>query len=244
MNLRRSLSKNEITGLFLKTVLILLTFHVMAVIVMLTLENKTVLKYMSIFYFDTERNLPSTYSALAIAFCAYLLWEISSLKTEIFNKRSKYWKFISVTFLFLAIDEYTSIHEHAGHIVKLFSDKVFPFHGWYIPLLAALGLISIFFMKFYFQLPKTTRLNFLYSGVIFITGAVGFDILSAIVLENYEDGLNKSIIIYTCVTIEELLEMIGIIFFMNTLLGYLINDLKKIKIKVKVKDKKPETTLV
>ena len=235
MKFTKSFRTDQITALFLKIVLLLFALHMATLVVMMNFENKTVLKFMSVFYFDAERNFPSTYSALAILFCAYLLWEISCLEIEKSGRKSKYWRFLSFIFLFLAFDEYTSIHENAGHILKLFTDKVFPFHGWYIPVLIVFGLIGMFFLKFFYQLPKNTKLHFFYSIVIFIVGAVVCDILSAIVLVNFEEGLKKDLLIYTLVTLEELFEMIGIIIFINALLIYLVSNLKKINLKYKIR---------
>lgn len=239
MKFSKSFRTSQVIGFFLIIILTLLIFHMVTIAVMLNSENKTILEFVSIFYFDEERNFPSTYSALAILFCAYLLWEISFLEIEKAKENSKYWKFLSIIFLFLAFDEYTSIHENAGHILKLFTDMVFPFHGWYIPVLIFFGVIGIFFLKFFYQLPRNTKLLFVYSSLVFITGAVIFDILTAIVLTNLETGLNKDLIIYALITLEELFEMLGIIIFMKALLNYLVSNLKKIKFKYRFLENEP-----
>jgi len=239
MYFSRSYSTKNITNTLLKTVGVLLFCHIITILVMVSVENKTVLKYMSVFYFDEERNFPSTFSALIMILTAYLLWEISKQKKEVINKTSKYWKFLSSVFIFLAIDEYTSIHEHAGHILNLFTDKEFLFRGWYIPVLIIFSGISIFFIKFYFHLPKKTRLQFIFAAAVFITGAVGFELLSAIVLEDLVEGLNKALFLFVFITLEELLEMLGVIIFIKALLEYLVHNFQKIKVKYRIKGKNP-----
>jgi hypothetical protein len=67
-------------------------------------------------------------------------------------------------------------------------------------------------------LPRSVAAMFLLSGAIFVGGAIGLEMVGA----NFFDETNKNTWQYmTAMTVEEMMEMTGILLFIHTLLKYL-----------------------
>ncbi len=95
----------------------------------------------------------------------------------------------------------------------------FLYFAWVLPYLLLLIIAVFCFRKFILSLPYDTLRNFFIAGAIFITGAVGIELIEA---KMTEDVGHKAHIAYKiAITIEETLEMTGIILFIKALLLHL-----------------------
>ena len=180
---------------------------------------------MQIFHFNVEGNIPSIYSATAIFFSAFLLWSIGKLEKEKTAKRTFYWKLLTFIFIFLAIDELISIHESFSDDSKdLLGDATaggFLHFAWIVPYAIIFGFLALFIIKFLFQLPPATRNLFITAGIVFVAGAVGMEMIGGrYVFYNGKEELAYALM----VTLEEFLEMIGIVIFIYALGSYLVNN--------------------
>lgn len=184
------------------------------------------------FYFDNEANFPSLYSAVAILFCAAILWRIGSTPIESSRKRSLYWKSLSVVFTFLALDEFIGIHEYlfypAQEILKKLPVQSDYFHfAWFIPYGIAVIILAIFFLRFFITLPARLKILFTLSGLLFMSGAVGMEMIGGkywaeqgwAIDHSDPVDLNYALI----VTFEELFEMLGIALFIYPLSQYYLS---------------------
>ena len=174
-----------------------------------------------LFDFNSEQNIPTFYSSIALIISSALLFLIA-LNCK--KNKSSYipWLGLSLIFLFLSIDEISSIHEKLTvHSREIFGTSGFLYYAWVIPYGLALGVFIILYSKFLLELPKNTMLLFLTSGGIYVLGAIGFESLGGRQAELL--GLNNILysFYYTC---EEFFEMLGIAIFIYTLLTYIVNQ--------------------
>jgi hypothetical protein len=185
------------------------------------------------FYFDTEANIPSLYSAVAIVFCSVLLWLIGSLASEKAKKRSSYWKFLSLIFILLAMDEFGSLHEFMiqplrGMMDRTSFDSDYLYFAWFIPYMVLLLLLGLVFLKFFVKLPSGTRWLFIVGGVVFLSGAVGMEMVGGKywAAQGWAvDGSDNVDLTYALIiTLEELLEMLGIVIFIYALTKYYLKE--------------------
>ncbi len=199
-------------------VLFLLTANVAGIIAKFYLGHPYVFGLVSLFNFDTEANIPTIYSALAMLCASILLLYIFALHRRQ-RDPSLAWFGLSVIFFYLAIDEAVSIHEHAGLPFEQFIDASgLLFFTWIIPYGIALTLLTLIYWKFVMALPRQITILFVTSAVVFVTGAIGFELLGG---RQYEaHGANNIVyaIFYSC---EELLEMLGVAIFIYALLLYI-----------------------
>lgn len=181
--------------------------------------------------FDKERNIPAFYSALAIMFAAVILGYIAAIEKKK-NGDYKRWMGLVFLFIFLSMDEAVSIHELlSGPTRSLMNLNGALYLAWVVPYsLLALGLLLVY-VKFLFSLPFAVRTLFILSGVIFVSGAVGFELLGS----NYHYIGNAEDPGYALIyTLEELLEMMGIAVFVYSLLFYIQTELYSYSITLSV----------
>lgn len=197
----------------------LLFLNVMGLVSAHYFGHKSVYGLVPLFDFDTEGNIPTFYSSLALLFSSGLLSIIAITHKK---NGSEYlsWLGLAVIFLFLSFDETVSIHERFGCSTT---------NRWVNVYGIALIIFIIFYLKFLIRLPKSIMILFVISGVTFVSGSIGFELLGG--RHNALYGTNN--LIYAIYyTIEEFLEMLGIAIFIYTLLTYIGNQFKSLTITV------------
>ena len=180
--------------------------------------------------FDREQNLPTFFSTILLFISFVFLGIITALK---YLRKDPYllWGILGLVFLFLSFDEFFSIHERVGVRTTEKYNMTGVFHfSWIIPY----SLFTFFFGLIYYfkllkKLPKKIMLLFLVSGGIYVLGAIGFEALGSYEFSTAGNSQRKMAVFYT---IEETLEMFGIILFIYALISYL-NNVLNFKIKIK-----------
>ena len=85
------------------------------------------------------------------------------------------------------------------------------------------------YAKFLLDLPSRTRVLFISSGILFVTGAIGFELIGGWYADKHGTGNITYALITTC---EELLEMLGIALFIYTLLKYIVDTFGSLSLSV------------
>lgn len=190
-------------------------------------------KFIRMIDLDKEANLPSTFSTVNLLTASVLLFVISRIeKAKRFN-----WVCLSAIFLFLGFDESALIHENIGSWSKSFIPDTMRvgalYAAWLIPYLVLMVLFIVSFFKFVISLEWKYFRGFCVAGAIFVMGAVGMEMFASI--ESYETGTTRTFKYCLLYTVEEFLEMIGIVIFINYLLMYIQEKTKKGKIEIEFK---------
>ncbi len=183
------------------------------------------------FYLDAEHNLPTLFSVLLLL-CATLLLIIITL----LQKRKRYnttrWAILAWIFLFLTCDEWLSLHERLIEPVSNLFAKAFQgslgifYFAWVIPGIGFVAFLGLFFLKFLYRLPSRTRFLFLFAATVYIGGAIGIELFGGYYTELY----GQENFIYSLIaSIEEILEMDGIIIFIYALMQYIACNYKTVK---------------
>jgi hypothetical protein len=177
-----------------------------------------------------EGNLPSTYSSLSLLFCSALLAIITSAKKKDGDPYTPYWFGLAVIFLFLSIDEAAAVHELLIRPIRsALNTSGLLFFAWVIPYGILLFLFVILYLRFLAGLPARMRWLFITAGLVFVSGAIGFEIFGAPLAEA---GLRGSLSYAVLISIEELLEMVGIVIFIYALTSYIDSEFKEVLIKI------------
>lgn len=222
----------EILKVNLYLILCLLSANILGIISKFYFDHDVVYGLVPLFDFNEEKNIPTLYSSIALIVASILLWSIALTHKSL---KSPYimWLGLSLIFLFLSIDEISSIHERFEEPTKnVFKTSGFLFYAWIIPYGIALVAFIIIYSKFLFKLPKNTMILFLVSGTTFVSGAIGLEMIGGRQADLYGTDTILFSFYYTC---EESLEMIGIAIFIYTLLSYMVNQFKSIEITVSKK---------
>ncbi|MFW6358477.1 MAG: hypothetical protein ACOC0N_04595 [Chroococcales cyanobacterium] len=185
------------------------------------------------FDLDGEFNPPALYSGFSLLFCAGLLKIIAMVKKEQSDRFSADWKILSYIFLYLSLDEILSLHELLIiPDLREFLNLPPIFHNtWVIPGIIVVAFFVYKYLKFLKHLTEPTRQLFILSGFVYITGALGMEMMGGFADYFYNNTALPSIIL----VIEEILEMLGIVVFIYTLLSYLSKTAKTLDIAVNFK---------
>jgi hypothetical protein len=211
---------------------ILLIANVLGIISKLYLDYDYVFGLIPLFDFNTEKNIPTLFSSIMMIVCSALLYLIA-MNNKNTNSSFIPWLGLSLIFLFLSIDEISSIHEKfTSPSRESFETSGFLYYAWVIPYGVALIVFILSYTKFLLGLPKNIMLLFLLSGITFVTGAVGFEMLGGNQADNVGTKNLLYSIFYTC---EEFLEMFGIAVFLYTLLTHIVNQSESLTIIVACK---------
>lgn len=227
------LTPKIITRKLLFAIGLLLICHLFVLYLRFGLGHLTLHGMISMFNFDDERNLPTLFSGLLILSCAVTLWRVSKTKTENQAGLTFYWKALSAFTLFLFLDEIFSIHEIANH--KMFKDiwpygDGFFYFAWVVPYLFLVGVAFLFFIKFLMKLPAATRIQFITAGAIYAGGALGMELIGG----KYHHHNGPNVYYFVIITIEELLEMLGMVRFFSAILKHFFTNTEKEKVVMQV----------
>ena len=182
------------------------------------------------FGFDEEANFPTLYSFVTLAICSGLLAIISAIAKTTSFRYAKSWRALSFIFLFLAVDEACSIHEILIPLIKIVADtRGLLYFPWVIPAGILLIVFLFLFHRFIYNLPRKTRNLFLLAGGIYIGGALIMEMIGAYLADI--GGLD-TMAYWLAATIEELLEMFGILIFIHALLSYIRTHLRELNLSV------------
>ncbi|WP_339134692.1 MAG: hypothetical protein WGN25_16045 [Candidatus Electrothrix sp. GW3-4] len=213
------------TALFFLAFVILLTvLHSIAQTVLLSTGNQDLRGIAAYVDLDIEKNIPSFYSGFALFLSSLLFFCISSLEKKQGRKRC-YWLGLAAVFLFLSLDEAFVLHERLGEYTKEYirSTGILEASGllyfpWILPYSILMAILGILYFRFILRLPRKTAVLLILSAIIFLTGAAGFDMLGGREAELHGYYSVTYTVLYT---IEEFLEMNGIVLLIYTLLAYI-----------------------
>lgn len=173
--------------------------------------------------FNTEKNLPSIFSGTIHFIAAFYLLIVATANLKI-KKRKRFWMTLSLIFLFLGLDEILRIHEKISGDSSYLSENFGIFlYSWIVYYGSALVLLVILFFKPLFSLPRATLLRFIAAGSIFVTGAIGMENFAGFIIATHElpeSEIIHSPLIFSLYTIEELLEMMGVAYFIYAVLKF------------------------
>jgi hypothetical protein len=127
------------------------------------------------------------------------------------------------------VDEAWSIHERLITPVRgLLGDGPLGilYFAWVIPGIAVVFVLTLSFLGFLLRLPAKTRFSFLVAATLFIGGALGIELVGGRYAELHGvENLTYSMI----ATVEESLEMAGVIVFIYALLKYIADNYNEVR---------------
>ena len=183
-----------------------------------------------LFFVNSEQNIPTFFSVLLMLFITLLLAVIAALNLKQRAPHTSKWVILSFGFLYMAFDEAFQIHEKLTLPVRtLMGDDnlgVFYF-AWVIPGIALVLILGLFFLRFLLHLHARTRLRFLTAAAIYIGGAIGVELIGGGYAEIYE---TQNITYSVITTVEESLEMAGLILFIWALFKYFADNYKELRV--------------
>ena len=184
-------------------------------------EHGLVRLLFSLFFLDGEGNVPALFSTclfLINAAIFLIVWKAACLAGD----SPKIWLFLSGVFVFLALDESISIHERLIDPFRQALDATGIFYyTWIVPYGIGVVLLSIFAIPVFLRMQKRIRFWFGLSAATYLLATIGFEMISGkyLVMMNEQ----KDIVWILMMTVEESLEMAGLIILVYAQLLLLRN---------------------
>ncbi len=172
-----------------------------------------------IFNINREQSLPTWYSASLLLLCALAVGVIAYFKRLNREPYRHHWIALALIFVYLSADEAAGLHEYwtepLGEALDTTGGLYF---AWVIVGAVAVIVFGLAFFRFWLHLEPRTRRLYVLACAVYVGGSIGVEMISA--NEWYlNDG---STLTYSLIgTIEELMEMLGVVIFFYAQLAYL-----------------------
>lgn len=170
---------------------------------------------------DGENNVPALFSTALLGLAALLLMLVAVLARRERSAEASKWVILSAGFALMTLDEALALHEHliepmrgllGGEQLGIF------FFAWVIPAIVLVGALAVFFLPFVFRLPRATAIAFMAAGAIYLGGALGVELIEGWWREGHG---HRNLMYHGLVSVEEGMEMVGVIVFIRALLAFL-----------------------
>lgn len=174
-----------------------------------------------------EHSIPTWYSSCLLLLCSILILAIAFGGGSNGGGRLR-WAVLSLVFVYLSMDEALRLHERVGAPVGKaallamgFSPPSLLFsRPWVVYGTALTVVVGLACLKLVRGLPGRTRRLLLGAGALYVGGAIGIELVWALYKDLYGRDYGLWILILIP-TIEELLEMLGVVVAIYALLSYL-----------------------
>jgi len=212
----------------LKVVAVLFLLNFFVVAIRLLTGHDVVFGLIALFDMDKEGNLPTFISSVLLLIASVLLFAQGLLDKKSGHGYVYYWFLLSFIFAFLSVDEFVSLHEKLTIIVREYLEVGgVLYFAWVVPYSLLLVIFMFAFSRFLFALPGKTRKLFVFSGLIYVGGAVLIESIGGYIAENY----GRAGVLYAIeYTLEETMEMIGVSLFIYSILRHMAASFGKIAV--------------
>ncbi|WP_146898956.1 hypothetical protein [Cellulomonas aerilata] len=161
---------------------------------------------------DREGGFPAWFSSGLLLACAASLGTVAEGVRRSGERRHWPWLLLAVAFTYLSMDEAVALHEQAIDPVQSALDLGGPFfYGWVVVAIPAVVVLGVVLLPFLRSLEPWTRRAFLVAGALYVGGALGLEMVEGLIAEA---GGRGSTAMQIAVTVEELLEMVGLTIFL------------------------------
>ena len=216
----------RLTSVLMTIILALLALSLVGQFSRLELGYDTVKGLVPMFFVDYESNIPTWYSSMALMLASVLAGFLALTSKRVAKENVIYWAGIWLLFMLLSLDEIVGIHERAIEpLNEIYDFTGFLGYSWVILGAIAVAIFTALFLRFVLRQRPFVRNLIILSGVVFVGGAIGVEMISAWIdaqrgLENWQYVI--------AVTIEEGCEMTGVAIFIHALMLVLHDQIEKI----------------
>jgi hypothetical protein len=184
-----------------------------------------------------ERSVPAFYSSALMLACSLFLAAIAVMLRRRHKAGFLHWVGLSILFVYLSIDEYIGIHEKMSAPVReALNTASFLELAWVIPYALFILILLLIYFRFLIKLPRRIRVMVVIAAIIYITGAIGLELLSGQMDAAYGRGSFEYI---AAITAEETFEIAGLLIFLHALMTYIREEFGGLRLVIPSKETPP-----
>lgn len=225
-----ALSETIIRRLLLFGILIVAALGLAREAFVMALGLETPLRDLRQISLSEEQNLSSWYTSLLMTMASVLAWLAAICVTGVPAATRRFWRVVAILMLLCSIDETVSFHE-VGTLLLPNAAAISPFlrFAWVVfavPVLAFLGIWCLWSMR---HLPSRLWWRLMASAAVFLTGAVGLELIDGAVLVHWGETSLAYRIGYVT---EDILEMLGLVIFILAVFQHLRDTAPEIALRL------------
>ncbi len=208
-------SVRRLIGWYLAAVAALLALHLVALVGRHGFDLPRERGLVAMLHLDAEANLPTLFAVwliLNVAVVCAVLWRTAA-------RDRRYWAGLAIVFTLLALDEFAAIHERfVEPVQERFDTSGLLYWAWVIPYAVGTLLLALVYSRWLIRLDRPLRTGFLLAGALYVGGAIVLEAVSGWYFER-EGARDLGFDLIS--TLEELLELAGLLLFLYVALRLL-----------------------
>ncbi len=168
------------------------------------------------FNLDAENTVPTYFASVLLLGATALLALVAH--GERGSRYRRHWAALAVIFLALSVDEASSFHELLVRPLRSsLGTEGWLLYAWVIPGLVFVAVFALSYLGFLFHLSPRFRTLFAASGLLYVGGALGMEMVAGQFMSRDGAGGFAYILLSS---MEEAMEMFGVVLFIYALLSY------------------------
>ena len=179
-------------------------------------DGEAVLPYVRMLIFDFEGNIPTWFSSALLLYSAILLAILAGDAASTDRPFANHWRLLAALFVCLSLDEAASLHEMVDEPLRTLGTSGILYHAWILPAGAALVALALAYRRFLVALPSGLRRRILIAAALYVGGAIGMEMAGGWWREAHG---TLNLVYGAIMTVEETLEIIGLLVFTHALAG-------------------------
>ena len=205
-----------VSSIFLWHLLAILTLGVLNLIVLAGIAggHYRLMGFTPLFRLSGEGNIPSLFSAVAIAAVALVAARIAQAGS-LEEKERRSWRVFAWLFGFMALDEAAQFHEVLGPLGEALVTGGPFYHVAIFPYAVVAFCLAVLLFRFWVQQSPAVRAGIAFAGPLYLLAAVGMETVENLF---YSAGFTYDARVHGLIMVEELGEMLAVALFLRTFL--------------------------
>lgn len=193
------------------------------------LAHDTLMGLVRTFFVDDEANVPTWFATTMLLTGGALAGLAAAVADARRDPERRTWIFLAGLFLVLSLDEAAMLHDLTVRPLQEALELGGPFQfAWVLPGTAIVVALVVLLRPFLRRLPRDTRRGFAAAAALFFGGALGMEMVGSW----YASAFGQQDAGYAAlVTVEELLELLGCVVLLRTLLVHLSKETSAITLR-------------
>lgn len=202
---------------------VLVVLNAVVIAVRFTTGHDHLLGFAPLFQLRSEANVPTWFASILHAIAAILLALCGLHARSATRGPTRTWFMLAAIFACFSLDETVMLHELLNRVrLPLVEPSGYLTFAWVVPGALFTVVVALLSVRLLRSLPRDIARRFVLAGAIFVAGALGFELLGAAHVSQSQSL--ETLEHFVLSSIEETLELAGLLVFIAALLRYLAQE--------------------